>query len=263
MKYNWKVGKHNKNIDNLGLQLEKLLRMNNENKYSTRVRYKKAQERFIIYLGRNFRLQNLSNLSDKHMEAYGRYLICSKRSKSYIKTELSAIRAMHGLIPGKKYQLMTPDAFNAKMFDDYTDPVHRKWNDREMTDFIEYARSVDRLDYARVVEIMRLLKIPLEQVFGIKSKDVEMSIVSKVLIIESCTGDSVTIELSVDQVIGLNKLLSDKSTRYFYCLNDNESINGFKRKFSRFIYDHSDQFSESKGTLKHERLTMKGLMERL
>lgn len=262
MKYNWRVGTYNKNIDNLGMQLEKLMRMNNENKYSTRKRYMKAQERFIIYLGSKFKLQNLKNISDKHLEAYGRLLIDKRRSKCYIKTELSAIRAMHGLVPGKMHELMLPDAFNAILFQDYCEPGNRVWKDNEMLAFIDYAIGVNRHEYARILKIMRLLRIPLGQVFSLKTIDVEYGVISKVLLIETESVGIEVIKLSRDQVIGLNELLQEASNYYFYSFKKGENIKDFKRKFSGFIYDHSDQFSDSEGSIKERCLAMKGLMER-
>jgi hypothetical protein len=57
-------------VNNLGRQLQKILRQTKDNRYETRYRYMHANERFINFLGRAYKVQKLSNIQDKHLAKY-------------------------------------------------------------------------------------------------------------------------------------------------------------------------------------------------
>ena len=82
-----------KNIyKNLEVQFNKLFRHINIGSFKTRERYGKAFKRFMVFLAKEYHLQKLSNISEKHIIAYTEYMQKKGLSASTIKTELAAIR---------------------------------------------------------------------------------------------------------------------------------------------------------------------------
>ena len=82
-----------KNIyKNLEVQFNKLFRHINVGSFKTRERYGKAFKRFMVFLAKEYHLQKLSNISEKHIIAYTEYMQKKGLSASTIKTELAAIR---------------------------------------------------------------------------------------------------------------------------------------------------------------------------
>jgi len=93
-------------------QLDKLARHNRYGSFKTRERYRDAMKRFCVFLADSYRLEKLSNISGKHIEAYVAHLQERDRSAAYIKTELSAIRLFHDLMPDPRYKLPANDTLS-------------------------------------------------------------------------------------------------------------------------------------------------------
>lgn len=55
-------------------QLDKLARHNRQGSFRTKERYYEACKRFCAYLAAEYRLQNLENISGKHLVSYVLYL---------------------------------------------------------------------------------------------------------------------------------------------------------------------------------------------
>jgi site-specific recombinase XerD len=113
-------------------QLDKLARHNRHGSFKTRERYYDAMKRFCAFLADNYRLEKLSNISGKHIEAYVKHLQERDLSAAHIKTELSAIRLFHDLIPDPRHKLPANDAL--KLERRRFGEVDRTWNDQEFED---------------------------------------------------------------------------------------------------------------------------------
>ena len=99
-----------KNIyTNLETQFNKVFRHLKVGSFKTRERYAKAFKRFMVYLANEYRLQKLSNISEKHILSYLNYLQKKGLAASTIKTELAAIRFFHDNLPYVKHTLPTND----------------------------------------------------------------------------------------------------------------------------------------------------------
>lgn len=91
--------KNNGIYNNLLKQYVKLFRHLKVGSFKTRERYGKAFKRFLVFATEEFRLQKLSNISDKHIYAYVGYMKNKGLSSATIKTDLAAIRLFHDQIP--------------------------------------------------------------------------------------------------------------------------------------------------------------------
>ncbi|MCL6442275.1 MAG: tyrosine-type recombinase/integrase [Alicyclobacillus sp.] len=95
-------------------QVDSIFRHSRQGSIKTRERYRETGHRLAKFLGEQFRMKNLKNLQDKHVEAYVRSLQEAGRSVAHIKTELSAIRWLADQI-GVKRPLEDARAFNERM----------------------------------------------------------------------------------------------------------------------------------------------------
>lgn len=94
-----------KQYENLLLQLDKLRRHNRQGSFKTRERYYEAMKRFCRFLAERYRLERMANIAPKHIFAYVYSLQEIGKAASTIKTELSAIRFFHDLIPNPRNAL--------------------------------------------------------------------------------------------------------------------------------------------------------------
>ena len=90
---------------NLLSQAQKLYRHNRQGSYRTKERYFEAYKRFLRFVGEEYHLQKLSNISGKHLAAYVEHMQKKGYAASTIKTDLAAIRFWQDQVPGAKYTL--------------------------------------------------------------------------------------------------------------------------------------------------------------
>jgi len=95
-------------------QVDAIFRHARQGSIKTRERYRETGHRLAKFLGEQYRMKNLKNLQDKHVEAYVRLLQASGKSVSHMKTELSAIRWIADQI-GVKRPLEDAKTFNERM----------------------------------------------------------------------------------------------------------------------------------------------------
>lgn len=97
--------KHSGIYNNLLRKYDKLFRHLKVGSFKTRERYGKAFKRFLVFVAEEFRLQKLSNISEKHIYTYVDYMKAKGLSASTIKTDLADIRLFHDQLPQARYTL--------------------------------------------------------------------------------------------------------------------------------------------------------------
>lgn len=151
--------------NNLLSQAHKLHKHNRQGSYKTRARYYNAFKRFLGHLADIYRLQKITNINIKHLRSYIEYMQYKNLSSAYIKTELSAIRFFHDLIPQAKYKLPDNNAF---------DLVRRKfrgndrtWTNEEFAYIVADAAKKDRDDYVTALYLARYMGLRIHEAFRI------------------------------------------------------------------------------------------------
>lgn len=190
MKYTWRMLPNAGRTNNLGRQLQKVLRGVTEKNFETIYRYKEAQERFIKYLGSETKLQKLINIQDKHLEAYARYKLEKGCSNKYVKNELSAIRRLHNLVPNTKHRLMDATKFNRSIGLGSTPDggVERAWSDREYESMKQIAIDQNKELYADLMTMARETGVRLDEIVSYKRSEILESLQSGKLILKNTKG---------------------------------------------------------------------------
>ena len=146
-------------------QAEKIFRHNRQCSYKTKERYYQAFLRFLKFVAEKFRLQNLINLSGKHLDAYIDALHERGLAPSTIKTELSAIRLLHDQIPGVRYRLPRNNELNLERR--IRGEEDRTWSYQEFNLMIGECWKAQRKDFEVCLVIARYAGLRIHEVMRI------------------------------------------------------------------------------------------------
>ncbi len=107
-KWNFDVDEKTNNIyRNLCSQIDKVFKHTRQGSIKTRYRYQDGMEHFAKFMAETYRKQNLNKIQDKHLQAYVEQMQELGYSKSYVTTNLSAIRYFIDLNGGNIYISIT------------------------------------------------------------------------------------------------------------------------------------------------------------
>lgn len=179
---------------NLMSQVDKLHRHNRQGSYKTRARYYEAMQRFCRYLAEAYRLERLANIAPKHIYAYVEYLQERGKSASTIKTDLSAIRFFHGLIPQPRYTL--PDNGDLLLQRRTFGEVDRTWSKEEFERMLACALEYRREDYVTIFYLGRYAGLRIHECFRIDTATAAKAIKEKAVTIKGKGGLVRTVPLN-------------------------------------------------------------------
>lgn len=171
---------------NLMAQVDKLHRHNRQGSYKTRARYYEAMQRFCRFLAEVYRLERLANIAPKHIYAYVTYLQERGKSASTIKTDLSAIRFFHDLIPNARYEL--PENGDLLLQRRTFGGVDRTWSDAEFSRMLTCAAKAGREDYIAILHLGRFAGLRIHECFRIDTATAAKAVKEKAITIKGKGG---------------------------------------------------------------------------
>lgn len=248
MKYTWKKTGHGL-TDNLGNQMQKIVRSMNQNRIATRRRYIEAEKRFINYVAREFKLQKLANVKDKHLEKYVKYLKNNGNSDKYVKNELSGIRFFHNHTPGTKFELKDSAVFNKEVglgsTPDFKD-IDRAWEEKEINAMKDIANQLGRQEIADVIEVMRATGCRIDEACTLRDSDFRNALSEGKLHLTNTKGG---VPRDVPLTDRAREIFEKKLTeigRGEYAFTprayvNNHTIHRFEKSVQNFIYNHRDK----------------------
>lgn len=133
--------------------------------FRTRQRYYEAMQRFCRFLADEYHVERLANIAPKHIFAYVSHLQEKDRSASTIKTDLSAIRFFHDLIPSPRYKLPGNDALmlQRRTFGE----VDRTWSNPEFNRMLMAALGAGWEDYITILYLGRYAALRIHECFRV------------------------------------------------------------------------------------------------
>lgn len=179
---------------NLLEQLAKLYRHNRQGSYKTRARYYEAMQRFCRFLAEVYRLERLANIAPKHIYAYVAYLQEQEKSASTIKTDLSAIRFFHDLIPNARYEL--PGNGDLLLQRRTFGGVDRTWSANEFNRMLDIALASGRNDFVSVLYLGRFAGLRIHECFRIDTATAAKAVKEKAITIKGKGGLVRTVPLN-------------------------------------------------------------------
>lgn len=233
-------------------QLQRLARHNRHGSFKTRERYFDAMKRFCVFLSDQYRLEKLANISGRHLEAYVLFLQKLGRSPAYIKTELSAIRLFHDLIPEPRHNL--PNNATLGLERRQFGGVDRTWQDNEYKSMCERAFQKGCNDYADMLTLIRNLGLRLHECARLDTAAAEGALKSGSLTVKGKGGKLRSIPVNNEALAVLRHRLDLTRRGHKLFVPDNTKTDDVMHGLERFIIQNRNQNRES-GT----HLTIHGL----
>ena len=163
-KRDWEMTQRQQNVyNNLWQQAHKTFdwRTHHQGKRGTE-RYRNGVKAFCKHLAIQYSSKNFKNISDKHLESFVRASQEAGVSASTIKTDLSAIRKLHSMLPKTRNKLSTDNkilgAEKRKIVG-----VDRAWKDSEALKASNLANSMGRNDVDWAIRCARTLGLRIEE----------------------------------------------------------------------------------------------------
>ncbi len=264
MKYTWK-DTGNGIEDGLGRQLQKLARNMNENKITTRYRYLEAGSRFICFIGKEFRLQKLANVQDKHLLKYTEQLIKNGKSHKYIKNELSGIRYIHNQLPKVRYELLDGVKFNRKVGLNTTPDGRsdRAWTEHEFRAFCQKAYDTHNDEFVKIFRIVKNTGMRLDEVCTLRTCQVREAINNSVLKLYNTKGGKPR-EIQIDarcKKLLVDSYKTESRNDYMYVpkvYTSSHTIHKYEKKIQRFIYNHREKIQDVNRSLSGHNVSQDG-----
>jgi len=234
-------------IDNLGAQLEKVVKGSNQCSIATRYRYIEAGERFIRFAAENFRLKKLQNIQNKHIEAYVKFLKVKGRADKYIKNELSAVRYIHRQIPQTSHVLDDGNKANKKYGLQSTPDgrAERAWTEQEIEKMKAKAYETGNIKIAQVVEAARATGMRLDEAASLRRHEVENALQTATLRLKNTKGGRPRdIPLSPRAIHILGEAIKILPRGGYVFTPENKKVHEFKKIVQDFICKHRDKIQD-------------------
>ncbi len=231
---------------NLEVQYQKLFRHIKVGSFKTRERYGKAFKRFMVFISEKYKVQKLSNISEKHIEAYVSYMQDKGLSAATIKTELAAIRFFHDNMPYTRYELPANDDLDLEKR--RFGGVDRTWEPKEYDMMLEAAKKNDHEDYIAVFSLARFAGLRLEECFRIDTNDAQKVIESGELYVKGKGGQSRYVPINETIREAFAKFLKNtpRGQKLFVAPDDKTHL--AMKRLQCFIAYHRKEFTENKIT---------------
>jgi site-specific recombinase XerD len=162
------------------VQVEKIFKHTRAGSFGTRARYKDTCRNFAKFISDKFKVQNLKNVSDKHIYAF----ISSRQQEGIaaktIKNDLAAIRYMHDQISNPRYELSSNQVLKEKfgLVLDKTPQVKgdRAWTEKEYKNMKDIATKMGREKAADVMTLCRSMGLRIAEATAISRAQMESAL---------------------------------------------------------------------------------------
>ncbi|WP_240378164.1 tyrosine-type recombinase/integrase [Bacillus piscicola] len=167
-KRDWNMTPKQQNIyENLWHQAHKIFdwRTHHQGKRGT-ARYRDGVRSFAKHLAINYGSKNFKNINEGHLRSFVKESQEAGVSAATIKTDLSAVRKLHAMLPKARHKL--PDnndilgAEKRKIVG-----VDRSWQNREVTKAVHHARIMERKDVEWAIGCARTMGLRIEEATGL------------------------------------------------------------------------------------------------
>ena len=221
---------------NLLAQADKLRRHNRQGSYKTKERYFEAYKRFLRFVGEEFHLQKLQNISGKHISAYVDYMHDKGYAASTVKTDLAAIRFWQDKIPNARYVL--PDNREFILARRKFGGVDRRWSQSEFNKMIVECWKAKRDDYAACITIARYAGLRLHEVMRIDTAIARNALKNQFITIKGKGGKVRTVPINESIRIVLKQHLEITPVGQKLFVAENKETHIAKTELQNFITHH-------------------------
>lgn len=225
-------------------QLDKLARHNRQGSFRTKDRYYQAMKRFCAYLADKYRLQNLTNISGKHLTSYVLWMQENGKASSTIKTDLSAIRFFHDKMSDPKYRLPDNDGLAVELERRCFGGTDRTWSNVEFNKMLGRAMAVDRWDYILALYLARFAGLRIHECFRIDTATAEQALRENAITIKGKGGKIRTVPINEQIAIAMREQLKRTKRGHKLLVPDDMHTNRAINQLQFFLYSNREDFQE-------------------
>ncbi|MBE6091132.1 MAG: site-specific integrase [Clostridium beijerinckii] len=241
-KWNWNMDEKTENIyKNLCNQIEKVFSHTRQCSIKTRHRYMDGVKHFAKFLAEEFKKQNLNKIKSKHLLEYVEQMQEWGYSKSYVTTNLSAVRYFIDIMGGESNKLPS----NKELSVDIRTKgdrigANRAWRVEEVQRFIEFAESVGQNKYADMVRVGWAYGLRIHEVTRLNKNDLFNALAEKELTVKGKGGLIRTIPLHDVDLI--KKLYNATPVGEKVFVKTNEKTHHVINNLQNYIIRHQEKF---------------------
>ena len=244
-KWNFEMDEKTLNIyRNLSNQIDKVFRHTRQGSIKTRHRYEDGMNHFDKFLAEIFKKQNLKKIENKHLQAYVEQMQESGYSKSYITTNLSAIRYFIDIKGGDSKMLSTNKELGVE-HRTREDRIgsNKAWSEDEVRKFVEYAENNGEVRYANMVKLAYSEGLRIHEVARLDKSQLVNALKEDILIVKGKGGLVRNIPIHNKELV--QRLCDDTKNGYKVFINKEEQTHKVINNLQVFIYNYNKEFNNS------------------
>jgi integrase/recombinase XerD len=244
-KRDWPMTKKQENIyQNLWNQAQKIYdwRTHHQGKRGTE-RYREGVKAFCKHLAIVYGSKNFKNIRDEHLQSFIKASIESGVSPSTIKTDLSAMRKLHSLLPKKRYQLSHDNkllgAEKRKIVG-----IDRAWNNSEAKKASDLAKSMGRKDVDWAIRCARTMGLRLEELTALTKSQVNEALLKGYIHLKNTKGG---IPRDIPLNAGARRVLTemrDETGNERIFIGHGRTHHQVMKSIKNWVYNHRSLFTE-------------------
>ena len=219
-------------------QLDKVARHNRQGSFRTKERYYEAMKRFCRFLAEYFRIQKLSNINAKHLNAYIIKMQEDGKSSSTIKTDLAAIRFFHDKMSQTKYRLPSNDELSVQLERRRFTGIDRTWTQEEFHRMLTRALAEDRYDYILALYLARYAGLRIHECFRIDTAAAAQALKEMALTVKGKGGKIRTVPINDAIFLAMQKQLGRTSRGHKLLVPDDLPTDIAIHRLQSFIATH-------------------------
>jgi len=241
----WKMNEKQQNIyKNLWDQVHKIFdwRTHHQGKRGT-ARYRDGVNAFCKHLAIHYRSKNFRNISDKHLASFVEASQKAGISSSTMKTDLSAIRKLHSMVPKTRYNLTSKNK-DFQIEQRKNVGIDRAWKNSEVSKAINQAKVMGRKDVEWAIGCARTLGLRIEETTALTKTQIREALTNGYIHLTKTKGGikrDVPLNDRAERV--LREMLAEgKSERIF--ISHGRTHTQAIKSIQNWVYNHRDIFTE-------------------
>lgn len=242
-KWNFEMDEKTLNIyRNLSNQIDKAFRHTRQGSIKTRHRYEDGMNHFAKFLAETFKKQNLNKIEDKHLQSYVEQMQERGYSKSYVTTNLSAIRYFIDIRGGDSKRLSTNKELGVE-HRTREDRIgsNKAWSEDEFTKFVKCAENSKEFRYANMVKLAYSQGLRIHEVARLDKSQLINALKEGILTVKGKGGLVRSLPLYNKELV--QSLCDNTKNGDKVFINKEEQTHKVINNLQVFIYNHNKEFS--------------------
>lgn len=243
----WTMNERQQNIyENLWNQAHKIFDWRTHHQANRgNERYRNGVRAFCKHLAINYGSQNFRNINDKHLKSFVDASNKSNISSMALKTDLSAIRKLHSMLPKKRFKSLETDNKKLGVGKRKNIGVDRAWKNSEVATAIKHAKVMGRKDVQWAIQCARSLGLRIEETTALTKSQLREALTNNYIHLTTTKGG---IKRDVSLNPGAKRTFRDMiaNTRYERIfISHGRTHKQAMRSIQNWVYNHRDIFTES------------------